>query len=314
MRQWLQIIKESVVGTTPTASASNSIWVDMEEQDPSINLVPAVFKIRSSLPKRGVVDRIAGSSQDTISGTIATALYHEQAQFWNDTVFSPTLGASPLYMPSLPTVTINRGWADDTGTVRYEQYKGCIFTGFTLAGSNDANGAMMRLSVNLIGGQYNGGATIAPPSCGAFPTQLYLWNMCDFKLNNTSLKSYILNMNLTVNHAIAPRMHMNRYPDSYGYNGMTAQFTTGMDMFSHAYRTQYLNIQSSFASAVFATNNNLELTYSATQKVRFDFYNAMFQALDPQRPPGGNHTQNATIVPFYDCTNLNITSTITNPA
>lgn len=314
MRQWLQLIKEAVPGTTPTATGANSIWVDIEEQDPSINLVPSMFTIRSALPRRGVVDRIAGSAQDAISGTIATGLYHEQATFWNDVVFTPTIGASPLFLPSLPTITINRGWADDGGTVRYEQYKRCICTGFTLSGSNGAEAAPMRISVNVVGGEYNGGATIAPPACSVFPTKLYLWNMCDFKLNNVSLKSYVMSLSLTVNHAISPRMHMNRFPDSYGYNGFNSQFSVGMDMFSHAYRTQFLNIQTSFSSAIFATNNNLEMIYSANEKVKFDFFNAMFRALDPQRPPGGNHTQNATIVPFYDCTNYNLTSTITNPA
>lgn len=314
MRQWLQIIRESTIGTTPVADANNSIWVDIEETDPAVNLTPVMFNIRTALPRRGVTNRISGSAQDAISGTITTALYHEHANFWESTVFEPTVGASPLFLPSLPTVTINRGWADDGGTVRYEQYKRCIFSGFTLTGSNEGTGAPIRLSVNVIGGEYNGSATISPPACSAFPTRLYLWSGVDFKLDNVSLKNYIRSISMSVTHAVSPRMHANRYPDSYGYFGWSPSIQVGMDMFSHAYRTQFLDIRTAFADAIYATNNKLELTYDADEKVTFDFYNAMFSALDPQRPPGGDHTQNATIVPFYDCSNYDMTCTITNPA
>ena len=314
MRQWLQLIKEDTPGTTPTADANNSIWIDMEETDPAINLVPTMFQIRSALPKRGVTNRIAGSSQDSINGSIATALYHEQANFWKSTVFEPVLGASPLYLPSLPTVTINRGWVDDGGTARYEQYKRCLFSGFTLNGSNEGTGAPIRLSVNIIGGEFNGSATISPPACTVFPTELYLWSMCDFELNNTSIKSYVRSLSLSVTHNVTPRYHMNRFPDSYGYHGWSPSFSVGMDMFSHDYRTQYLDIRTAFADAIYASNNSFVLTYAVDKVVTFDFYNAMFSALDPQRPPGSDHTQSATIVPFFDCTNLDLTCTITNPA
>jgi len=87
-----------------------------------------------------------------------------------------------------------------------------------------------------------------------------------------------------------------------------------MDMFSHDYRTQYLDIRTAFADAIYASNNSFVLTYDVDKIVTFDFYNAMFSALDPQRPPGSDHTQSATIVPFFDCTNLDLTCTITNPA
>lgn len=314
MRQWLQIIKETVPGTTPAATGTNSIWLDMEENDPAINLVPTMFTIKSALPKRGVTARITGSSQDTANGSIQTALYHEQAQFWKDVVFEPTLGASPYFVPSLPTVTINRGWLDNSGNVRYEQYKRCSFTSFSLSGSNQGSAAPIRLSLNLIGGEYNGGATIAPPSCSAFPTSVYLWSMADFKLNNVSLKSVVLSLSVQATHGVTPVYHMNRYPDRYTYTGWTPSVTVAMDMDSHTYRTKYLDIRTAFASATYATNNNVELTYAADKKVKFDLYNAMFSELNPQRPPGGDHSQNGTIVPYYDCTNLDMTCTITNPA
>ena len=40
MRQWLQIIKESTIGTTPSADSTNSVWIDIEETDPAVNLTP----------------------------------------------------------------------------------------------------------------------------------------------------------------------------------------------------------------------------------------------------------------------------------
>jgi len=314
MRQWLQLIKETTPGTTPAADASNSIWLDMEENDPSINLVPTMFTIRSAMPKRGVTNRISGSAQDAITGTIETALYHEQANFWKATVLEPTVGASPLFLPSLPTVTVNRGWVDDGGTARYEQYKRCLLSGYTLSGSSEGTGAPIRFSVPIIGGEYNGAATIAPPSCTAFPVELYLWTMADLELNDVSIKEYVNSLTLSVTHNVQPRYHMNRFPDRFHYAGWNPSLNVGMDMFSHAYRTKYLDIRTSFAGAIYATNNSLTLTYAADKKITFAFYNAMFQALDPQRPPNGPHTQAATIVPFFDCTNMDMTATITNPA
>ena len=74
------------------------------------------------------------------------------------------------------------------------------------------------------------------------------------------------------------------------------------------------DIRTAFADAIYATNNSFVMTYAADKKVTFNFFNAMFSALNPQRPPGAPHTQNATITPFYDCTNLDLTCTITNPA
>lgn len=315
MRQWIQLIKEATPGTTPTPDADNSIYVDLEENDPAINLVPTMYKIRSAMPKRGVVDRLAGSAQDEISGSIATALYHEQADFWRATVFEPAYGGSAPYPPTgLPTVTIDRGWLDDGGTARYERYKRCVLTGYTVSGSNSGTAAPIRLSVNVIGGEYDGEATITPPACTAFPTELYLWSMCDFELNDVSIKSYVSSLTLNVTHTITPRRHMNRYPDSYHYAGWEKSFTVEMDMFSHAYRTQFLDVRTAFADAIYATNNSFVMTYAADKKVTFNFFNAMFSALNPQRPPGAPHTQNATITPFYDCTNLDLTCTITNPA
>jgi hypothetical protein len=313
MRQWLQLIKEATPGTTPTADAANSIWVDLETSDPAINLVPAMFTIRSAMPHRGVTNRLAGSAQDNISGSISTALYHEQANFWHDTVFEPTVTGT-FNVTSLPTVTVNRGWLDETETVRYEQYKRCIFTGFSLTGSNAASGAPMRLTVNLIGGEYNGGATIAPPSCSAFPDELYLWSMCDMYLNNASIKTYLSSLTIAATHTITPKVHMNRFADSFRHGGWEPSLTAGMDMFSHAYRTQFLDIRTAFADAIYATNNYVEMTYAVDKKVRFNLFNAMFQALNPERVPGQPHMQNATVVPFYDCTNYDMNCTITNPA
>jgi hypothetical protein len=313
MRQWLQLIKEATVGTTPTADSTNSIWIDLETSDPAINLVPSMFTIRSALPHRGVTNRLAGSSQDAISGSIETALYHEQANFWHDTVFEPTVSGT-YNVTSLPTVTINRGWLDETETVRYEQYKRCILTGFSINGSNSASGAPVRLSVNVLGGEYNGSATIAPPGCSDFPVKLYLWSMTDLVLNDVSIKSYLSSLTIAATHTVTPKIHANRYPDSYRHGGWEPSVTAGMDMFSHAYRTKHLAIRTAFADAIYATDNYVEFTYDADEKIKFDLYNAMFSALTPNRTPGQPHTQAATIVPYFDCTNKDMTCTITNPA
>lgn len=313
MRQWLQLIKESTPGTTPAADATNSIWVDLETSDPAINLVPAMFTIRSAMPHRGVTNRVTGSSQDNVSGSIETALYHEQANFWHDTVFEPTVSGT-YNVTSLPTITVNRGWLDETEAVRYEQYKRCIFTGFSLSGSNNASAAPVRISVNLIGGEYNGAATIAPPACTAFPVKLYLWSMMNLVVNNVSMKPYMTALSVAATHTVTPKIHANRFPDSYRHGGWEPSVTAAMDMHSHEYRTKFLSIRQAFADAIYATNNYVELTWDADEKIKFDLYNAMFSALNPSRVPGQPHTQDATIVPYFDCTNKDMTCTITNPA
>jgi len=312
MRQWMQIIKETDILTTPTASDSNSIWIDLEESDPSINLTPSMYQIRSALPKRGVTTRLSGSAQDAIAGSFSVALYHEQANFWHDAVFEPTL-VSTIY-PTLPTYTINRAWVDDGFISRVEQYRRCVFSACTITGSNAAGSDPIRLNLTVLGGEFVSGVTLTAPACTVFPDELYLWTGTDIKINNTSIKSYVRGFTHTITHTIQPRRHMNRYPDGYTYSGWNVSLGIDMDMFSHAYREQYLDIRTSFADAIYASNNYLEFTYAADKKVKFDFYDAMFSALDPQRPPSGDHTQAATIIPHYDCTLLDMTCTITNPA
>ena len=312
MQYWMQIIKEATVGTTPTADADNSIWIDLGTTDPGITYTPEITEIKSALPRRGVTSRFAVSTRGSVSGSLTTGLYHEQAAFWNSVTFSQTLGGSAPYPASLPTVTINTGWTDDSGTARYEQYKRCIIPSFSLAGSNTQDA--INLTVNVLGGEYNGGATIAPPACSNFPVELYLWNMLTFELNDVQIENYLLSLTVAGNHSITPRRHIRKFPDSYHYGGYQPSVNVSLDMFSHAYRTQYLDIETAFADAIYSTNNKIELTYAADKKVAFNLYDAMFRSLTPSRTPGQPHTQSATIVPFYDCTNLDMTCTITNPA
>ncbi len=308
----MQIIKEATVGTTPTADADNSIWIDLGTTDPGIVYTPEITEIKSALPRRGVVSRFAVSSRGTVSGSLTTGLYHEQADFWNAVTLSQTVGGSAPHPASIPTVTINSGWTDDAGTARYEQYKRCIVPSYSISGSNTQDA--INLNVSVLGGQYNGSATIAPPACSAFPVELYLYNMTSFLLNNVQIKDYLLSFTIAGNHTITPRRHINPYPDTYHYGGFSPSVSASLDMFSHAYRTQYLDIETAFADAIYATNNAIVLEYDTDKKVAFNLYDAMFRQLTPNRTPGQPHTQAATIVPFYDCTNLDMTCTITNPA
>jgi len=312
MRQWIQIIKETAIGTTPTADSTNSIWIDIEETDPGITVTPSMFNIRTALPKRGVTNRISGSGSDSVAGTLSTALYHEHASFWHDAVFEPSIRNTDE--PYLPTYTINRAWRDDGWVSRVEQYKRCVFQAATITGTNAQGSDPIRLQLTVIGGELNTGASLAAPACTVYPDELYLWPMTDFELNDISLKSYVRSVSLTIAHTVTPRRHMNRYPDGYTYSSWAPSFAVEMDMFSHAFREQYLDIRTAFANAIYATNNALTFTYAVDKIIKFDFYNAMFSALDPQRPPNGDHTQSATIVPFYDCTNMDLTCTVTNPS
>lgn len=312
MRQWLEIIIEETPGTTPTATDDNSILIDLEENDIDIDVEPQLVTIRSALPGRGVTDRLTFSDQDGISGTLQTALYHEHADFWNSTVFEPQLSPAPYEIPYIPTVTINRAWLDNGFTPRFEQYQGCALGGFTLAGSNQSR--VMRLSIPVMGGKLNLGATLTPPACSDFPVELYRWTSMDLKLNNVSLKPIINSLSFACPMTIEPRSHANRFPDSYQYFGWRPAFTANTDMDAHTYRSKFLDIRTSFSAAKYATNNYLELAYAADKKIKWDFFDSVFKSVKPNRPAAGAHTHDLVWSPHYNCTNRDLTCTITNPA
>lgn len=312
MRQWLEVIIEETPGTTPTATADNSILIDLEENDSDIDATPQISTIKSALPKRGVTNRITFSSKDNVAGSLQTALYHEHADFWDATIFEPQLSASPYFIPYIPTVTINRAWLDSTFAARFEQYQGCALGGFTLTGSNQSD--VMRMDIPVMGGKLNLAATLTPPECSDFPGELYLWSMLDLKLNNVSVKSIINSLSFSCQMAIEARWHANRHPDAYQYSGWNPTFNANVDMNAHTFRSKYMDIRTSFTAAKYATNNNLELTYAADKKIKWDFYNTIFSQVKPNRPASGAHTHDLVWYPNYDCTNLDLTCTVTNPA
>lgn len=311
MRQWLQIIKETSIGTTPAADSSNSIWIDIEETDPGITVTPSIYNVRSALPNRGVVNRISGSGSDAIAGNLSTKLYHEHADFWKEAVFVPSIRNTDE--PYLPTYTITRVWRSNAWTARVEQYKRCQFQSVTLTGSNQPGQDPIAIDLTVIGGEYKDDASLSAPACTVFPTELYLWPMTELKLNNVSIRQHLKGWQLTINHAVTPSRSVERYPNFYTYGGWSPELSFTTDLNNHDFRAKYLSIRSSFSSAIYAADNMLELTYAVDKKITFPFYNAMFSVNNPQRPPGGEHTQASTILPHYDCTNLDMTCTVTNP-
>lgn len=314
MRQYLKIMKESTYNTKPTTpAASDVIWLDMAENDPQIDVVPSIWQIRGSMPKRGLTNRLMGSSQYGIQGSLQTYLYHEQADFWKAAVFEPTYNQT-TNVPDLPSYTIQRAWVDNNNTVKVEEYNGCKFTGATLTGSNAGAQAPIQLSLNVVGSKYVENGSLTAPGCGDLPDDVHLWSGVDFLLGNTSLKAIVQNLTLSIQHNMNPVFHANKYADKIRYYGWNPSINATWDMDSHAYRNKFLDIIDSITSAQYATNNKVEFTYAADKKVTFSLYNVMFQNVTPARPPGGDFTESGTLMPNFDCTNLDMTCTVTNPA
>lgn len=315
MKSWMRIIKESSIGTTPTPDSTNSVWIDNGTNAFSVFNKPTVTTVRTALPKRGMTKRKSFSTQDNISGTVSTKLYHEQAQFWHDVVLEPTVSVTAPYPGSLPTVTIAQGYTNDDGSLlKYEQYSRCILTQATLSGSNAGEDAQIKLAVNVMGGEQVADVTVAPPSCSDFPVKAVLWSGLIFKLNNVELQNYLDSLTLTLAHEVSKLQHTTRYPLKYIWSGWNPSLSVTMDLANHTYRDKHLAIRTAFADAIYATNNVIDFVYDSDEKTTFNFFNAFFDSLDPDLTPTGPHKQSAQISPYFDCTNLDMTCTITNPA
>ena len=310
MRQYIKIQKETTYNTPDTNG--DSIWLELAESDATIDAVPSMFTVRGARPSRGVVDIHSGATQYVVAGQIQTQLYHEQADFWHDAVFEPTVTNS---IPNLPSYTIYRSYVSNAGVARVERFSGAKFTTATITGTNAAASAPITLQLSLIASQWTDtGVTLTAPACGDFPDELYLWSMTDLTVGGTSLAGSMQSASIAINHAMSPIFHVNKYPDRISYYGWNPSVSTSLDLDSHAYTSKFQSILTSFASASYATNNKLEFTYANDKKVTFNLYNAHFRQLSTSRPPGGEFMQSATINPQYDCTNLDLTCTITNPA
>lgn len=310
MRQYLKIQKETTYNVPDTSGTA--IWLELGESDATIDAIPSMFTVRGARPSRGVVDIHMGSTQYAVSGQITTQLYHEQANFWHEAVFEPTVTSN---IPNLPSYTIYRSYVSNAGVSRVERFSGVKFASASLSGSSAGNQAPVAMQLSLVGSQWTDtGITLAAPACVDFPTQLYLWPMTDLVLGGISLKGSMRSASISITHNMNPVFHVNPYPDRISYFGWTPSISTQLDLDSHAFTSKYQSILTSFDSAKYATNNKLEFTFAADKKVTFDLYNAYFTQLGTTRPPGGDFMQSGTIQTKYDCTNLDVTCTITNPA
>jgi hypothetical protein len=313
MRQYIKIVKEAVYNT-PAASpaAADVIWLEMAESDATLDATPQLFTIRGARPSRGVVDINTGASQYAVAGQFTTQLYHEQANFWKTAVFEPTVTNG---IPDLPSYTVFRSYASNAGVFRVERFTGCKFTGVTLSGSNAAAQAPVSMQLNLVGSQWTDtGVSLTAPACNDFPTSVYLWSGTDLLLNNTSLKSVMRSASIQIQHNTNPIFHANQYADRIAYYGWNPSLSVQMDLDTHAYTSKMMSILTSFSSAEYDTNNKLEFTYAANKKVTFNLFNVVWNQLSTSRPPGGDFMQSGSLKPYYDCTNLDVTCSITNPA
>ena len=315
MKQYLKIMKESTYGTAPTVAGTagvDFIWVELAENDPSVDVKPTTYTISGSRPSRGVVEIQTGSSQYSVGGSIQTYLYHEQAAFWNTAAFSPTVTNN---LPDLPSYTIHKAYADNSGTFRGEQFTGCKFTSATLSGSNSGSSAAIGLSLNLVGSKFIDSISLSSPSCTVFPSQLYTWSMCDLQLGGVSLKSLMRSVSLSISHKTNPIFHANAYADRIAYYGWDPKIASTWDLDSHGYTTKYRQIMTSFAAAAYSSGTNkFELVYDPAtitlKKTTFTLFNVVIAGLNTSKPPTGDFTQSADLMPYYDCANMDMTCAV----
>ena len=311
MRQYLKISKEATYNVAPTIAGTagvDFIWVELAENDPSIDMKPTTYTINSARPSRGVTAVNTGASQYAVGGNIQTYLYHEQAAFWNIAAFIPTVTNG---IPDVPSYTIHKSYADNSGTFRGEQYTGCKFNSATLTGSNSGTGAPIGLSLGVVGSKLADNVVLASPVCTTFPNKLYLWSMCDLMLGGVSLKGIMRSASLSIAHKTNPIFHANQFADRIAYYGWQPKISSTWDLDSHAYTTKFRSILTSFTAAQYNSGaNKFELTYDATNKTTFTLYNVVIGSLNTSRPPAGDFTQSAEMMPFYDCTNMDMTCTV----
>lgn len=313
MRQYVKISKETTYNTTPTVAGANGvdyIWVELAENDPNIDVQPVTYQINGARPSRGVVPISSGSSQYNVAGQFQTYLYHEQANFLKTAVLEPTVTSN---VPNLPTYTIQRAYVDNNNNWKYDTFNGCKFTAASISGSNAGASAPIQLQLSVTGSKWTTGTSFTAPGCTDFPTNVYLWGDIDFSLAGTSLKSLMRSLSISIQHKTEPIFHANQFCDRINYYGWTPTVASTWDLESHTYTDKMRSILTSFASAQYATGL-VSFTKSITQKVTFNLYNVLLQQLQTAKPPGGAFTQNASLIPYYDCTNLDMTCTVTNPA
>lgn len=316
MRHYVRITREETYNNGPMANpvaGTDQIYIDYGTNPPGIRQNLTVWNHQSVVPSRGITNRLTGSDQYTVAGSLTTVLFHEQAPFWEKAVFEPTVDAITK-VESLPSYTIDQAIQSSNGTMWTDRFTGCMFRQATISGSNEGTRAPITLSVEVVGSTraaVPGSPAFNPASCSDLPVKPYRWSKSELHFNNVTLNPILRSWTLTIAHSIASRINMGQTVTALKHTGWNPSLSITSDIDNWDLKTAYLELLESFDKAS-KDSNYLELQDStSTGKLRFDFYNMIVSSFNESLPVADFFTAQSSLMPYYDCTNLDMTCTYT---
>lgn len=314
-RHWLRITKETTYNAGPMSSPTlntDQIWLDYGTNPPVMNQSPVMFEINSVVPKRGVVKRSAGADQYDVNGSFGTLLYHEQAGFWANAVLQPSLLSGNL--PYLPSYTIDRAMINNGNLTWTDRFTGCMFQSATINGSNEGARAPVSLGLQVIGST----RTTVPatpafnaPDTSLLPIKAYRWNNSTFSLGGTNINSILRSWAITITHNLTTRKNVGPTVNAIRYNGWKPVLSATWDTDAWDYRTKFLSLIGSQTQGQYSTSTLTLADGVTTGSTVFTLANLMIAGLQENTPIADFYTQNATLEPIFDSTNLDLTAAYT---
>lgn len=295
-------------------SGKSQIYIDYGTQPPNLRRTLSVWNHQSVVPSRGLTNRLTGSDQYAVAGSLQTLLFHEQAEFWKTATFEPTVDGTTK-RESLPSYTIDQAIMSNTGIKWTDRFKGCMFTQATISGSNEGTRAPIQLSVNVVGSQRIEVPTppaFDPAACADLPDSPYRWSKSEVVINGVNLKDLLRNYTLTINHQVAQRINMGQYVTALMHTGWSPSLQATIDLDNWDYKTKHFDLLTSFQAARYGTGNHIKFVDPTTGgDTTFTMYNVMVSQFGENLPVADFFTAGVTLMPYYDCVNLDMTCAYT---
>lgn len=312
MRHYLRITREETYNGGPMATpvaGTDQIFIDYGTTPPGIRQNLVVWNHQSVVPSRGLTNRLTGSDQYTVSGRLTTLLFHEQAPFWKAAVLEPTVDATTKET-SLPSYTIDQVIMGNGGAKWTDRFTGCMFRSASISGSNEGTRAPITLSVEVVGStraEVPGSPAFNPAGCSDLPVEPYRFGPSSLKFANASLNSVLRSFTLAINHNIASRINMGATVTAMKHTGWTPSLQVVTDLDNFDMKTDYLQLFKDGFAAATKDSNELVLKHDAgASGLTFTFYNLLVSAFNENLPVADFFTADSTLLPYYDCTNLDM--------
>lgn len=319
MRHYVRITRETTYNGGPMQNPvlnEDQIWLDYGLTPPNLTQNLITWAVQSVVPRRGVTNRKIGSDQYRVGGTINTLLFHSQAPFWKKAVFEPTVDNTTL-LADLPSYTIDQAIYNAKGGKWTNRFTGVKFQSAVITGTNEGTRAPVSMSVQLTGSaraEVPASPAFAPPSCDDLPSDVYRFKNSTLTIGGVSLDPIINSWTLSIQHDLATRNNKGETINDILHTGWKPNLQCVWNIDSWDYRTKYLSLLESFDAAKYATSS-LELKDTpGNGHTLFNFYNLVIGTLTDNLPVNNFPTQNATLIPNFDCTNMDMTVTHTKTA